>query len=196
MLQMSMLIKKWFNLLANDNTPGENLKSLLRPYEIMIDKRLYDTLDALVVEYMNVCYVDPSTIEDPKATDPDKKYPYNENNSPFSLDVSKLQRQAKTLLNMSIMDVVSEVWAQFGVRIETAKSGPAVRKIKQCRAVVKERLMKRFDRIIADFYITIHNLRDLRDGKFEVEDTSVDTEKTTENTSEEIAVSQEEGTQQ
>ena len=39
-----MLIKKWFNMLASDKTPGENLKSLLRPYEIMIDKRLYETL--------------------------------------------------------------------------------------------------------------------------------------------------------
>jgi len=193
---MSMLIKKWFNVLASDNTPGENLKTLLRPYEIAIDKRLYDTLDNLVVEYMSICYVDPTTVVDPKATDPDKKYPYTEKNSPFSLDASKLQRQAKVLLNMSLMDAISEVWNQFGIRIETAKSGPAVRTIKQCRAVVKERLMKRFDKIIADFYITLHNLKDLRDGKFEVEDTSADVEKTPDSKQEEITVSQEEGTQQ
>lgn len=191
-----MLIKKWFNLLASDNTPGENLKSVLRPYEIMIDKRLYDTLDELVVEYMNACYADPTTIEDPKATDPEKKYPYTEKNSPFSLDASKLQRQAKVLLNMSIMDAISEVWSQFGIRIETAKSGPAVRKIKQCRAVVKERLMKRFDRIISDFYITIQNLKDLKEGKFKTEDTSVVDDKTAEEKSEEISSIQEEGTSQ
>ena len=56
--------------------------------------------------------------------------------------------------------------------------------------------MKRFDKIIADFYITLHNLKDLRDGKFEVEDTSADVEKTPDSKQEEITVSQEEGTQQ
>ena len=193
---MSMLIKKWFNLLTSDNTPGENLKAVLRPYEIIIDKRLYDILDGLVVEFMNVCYVDPKTVEDPTATDPDKRFPYNEKNSPFSLDPSKLRSQAKAMLNMSIMDSISEVWSQFGVNIETSKNGPAVRKIKQCRAVVKERLMKRLDRIISDFYITIQNLKDLKEGKFKGEDTSVVDDKTVDEESNEISSTQEEGTHQ
>lgn len=193
---MSMLIKKWFNLLASDNSPSENLKAVLRPYEIVIDKRLYEVLDGLVLEFMNACYADPKTIEDPKATDPDKKFPYNEKNSPFCLDAAKLKSQAKTMLNMSIMDAIGDVWSQFGINIETAKSGPAVRKIKLCRAVVKERLMKRFEYIISDFYGTIQNLKDLRDGKIKDEDTSVVDDKTTEEKSEEISPTQEEGTHQ
>ena len=175
---MAMLIKKWFNMLVSDKTPGENLKSLIRPYEIMIDKRVFDKLDGLVVQFISVCYADPTTIKDPKAETPEKEYPYNEKNSPFSLDAKKLQNQAKTMLNMSILDCISEVWSQFGVNIETAKSGPAVRKIKLCRAVVKERLMKRLDKVISDFEITINNLQLLKEGKFEVEDTSVDSVKT------------------
>ena len=194
---MSMLLKKWFNLMASNNTPGENLKAVLRPYEIMIDKRLYDTLDSLVIEFMNVCYADPTTIEDPNATDPEKKFPYNTNNSPFCLDAAKLQSQAKTMLNMSIMEVISEVWSQFGINVETAKSGPAVRKIKLCRAVVKERLMKHFNEVISDFYITIQNLKDLKEGKLpsdeilETEDTSVVDDKTTDCEQEEISSTQE-----
>ena len=191
-----MLIKKWFNMLASDKTPGENLKSLLRPYEIMIDKRLYETFDNLVFKFIEVCYEDPTTIKDPNAKTPEEEYPYTEKDSPFSLDAKKLQSQAKAMLNMSIIESVGEVWSQFGVNIESAKSGPAVRKIKLCRAVVKERLMKRFEYIISDFYGTIQNLKDLRDGKIKDEDTSVVDDKTTEEKSEEISPTQEEGTHQ
>lgn len=176
---MSLMIKKWFNLLASDNTPGENLKSLLRPYEIIIDKRLYDVIDSLVIRYIEVCYIDPTTIEDQKATDPEKKFPYTEQNSPFSLDMSKLRSSANALLNMSLMDAVSDIWNQFGVKIESSKNGPAVRKIKLCRAYVKERLIKRINQIISDFETTLHNLQDLKEGKLknESEDTSVEKEK-------------------
>lgn len=193
---MSMLIKKWFNMLASDKTPGENLKSLLRPYEIMIDKRLYETFDNLVLKFIEVCYEDPNTIKDPNAKTPEEEYPYTEKNSPFSLDAKKLQRQAKAMLNMSIIESVGEVWSQFGINIESAKSGPAVRKIKLCRAVVKERLMKRFNTIISDFETTINNLQLLKEGKFKVEETDAEAVKTPDTEQEEIAVSQEEGTQQ
>ena len=193
---MSMLIKKWFNMLASDKTPGENLKSLLRPYEIMIDKRLYETFDNLVFKFIEVCYEDPTTIKDPNAKTPEEEYPYTEKNSPFSLDAKKLQSQAKAMLNMSIIESVGEVWSQFGINIESAKSGPAVRKIKLCRAVVKERLMKRFNTIISEFEITINNLQLLKEGKFKVEETDAETVKTPDNEQEEITVSQEEGTQQ
>ncbi len=193
---MSMLIKKWFNMLASDKTPGENLKSLLRPYEIMIDKRLYETFDNLVIKFIEVCYEDPTTIKDPNAKTPEEEYPYTEKNSPFSLDAKKLQSQAKAMLNMSIIESVGEVWSQFGVNIESAKSGPAVRKIKLCRAVVKERLMKRFNTIISEFETTINNLQLLKEGKFKVEETDAETVKTPDNEQEEITVSQEEGTQQ
>ena len=193
---MSMLIKKWFNILASDKTPGENLKSLLRPYEIVIDKRVFDKLDSLVLSFINVCYEDPTTIRDPKAKTPEEEYPYNEKNSPFSLDTKKLQSQAKAMLNMSIIESVGEVWSQFGINIESAKSGPAVRKIKLCRAVVKERLMKRFNTIISEFETTINNLQLLKEGKFKVEETDAEADKTPDTEQEEITVSQEEGTQQ
>ena len=193
---MSMLIKKWFNMLASDKTPGENLKSLLRPYEIMIDKRLYETFDNLVFKFIEVCYEDPTTIKDPNSKTPEEEYPYTEKNSPFSLDAKKLQSQAKAMLNMSIIESDGEVWSQFGINIESAKSGPAVRKIKLCRAVVKERLMKRFNTIISEFETTINNLQLLKEGKFKVEETDAETVKTPDNEQEEITVSQEEGTQQ
>ena len=193
---MSMLIKKWFNVLSSDKLPGESLKGILRPYEIQIDKRVYDKLDNLVIEYVTACYYDPTKVWDSSATDPDKMYPFTEMNSPFKLDAKKLQYEARAILNFNIMEAISEVWSQFGVRIETAKSGPAVRTIRLCRAAVKERLMKRFENIINEFEKTIQELIVTRDAKPEettiLKDTTVDTEKTSDETKqEEIAVSQE-----
>ena len=122
--------------------PESVIYNCKRIYETWGKTRVYDKLDNLVIEYVTACYYDPTKVWDSSATDPDKMYPFTEMNSPFKLDAKKLQYEARAILNFNIMEAISEVWSQFGVRIETAKSGPAVRTIRLCRAAVKERLMK------------------------------------------------------
>ena len=160
---MSLLIKKWFNLIGNtDGSKG--LKAFLRPYEVKLDDWFYQRIDELLLRYIEVTNCDPKEITIIGEDDPKKKNPYNESNTPFNSDKNKCLSSGSMMMNMYIIADIEEIWRQFGINAATAKSGPAVRKIKLCRAIVKERLEKRFKNTFVEFEKIINNLEAIRAG--------------------------------
>lgn len=160
---MSLLIKKWFNLIGN--TEGsKGLKTLLRPYEVKLDDWYYNRMDELLLRFVEITNCDPKEITIMDETDLKKKNPYNEKNTPFSTDKNKCLSNGSMMMNMYIVADIEEVWKQFGINTATSKSGPAVRKIKLCRAIVKERLEKRLKNTFIEFEKIINNLEAVRAG--------------------------------
>lgn len=168
---MSLLIKKWFNFIGN--TDGSSaLKAFFRPYEIKLDPWFYNRLDELLIRFVEVTNCDPHSITINGEEDPEKKTPYTTENSPFSLDKNECLSRASMMMNMYLIADIEEVWRVFGVNTVTSKSGPAVRKIKTCRAVVKERLEKRFKNTFIEFEKVINNFEAMRNGHPEGTNTS------------------------
>lgn len=160
---MSLLIKKWFNLIGN--TEGsKGLKTLLRPYEVKLDDWYYQRIDELLLRFIDITNCDPKEITVLGETDPKKKNPYTEANTPFNTDKTKCLSNGSMMINMYLVADIEEVWKRFGINPATAKSGPAVRKIKLCRAVVKEMLEKRFKNTFIEFEKVINNLEAVRAG--------------------------------
>ena len=160
---MSLLIKKCFNLLGN--TEGsKGLKTLLRPYEVKLNDWFYQRIDELLIRFVDITNCDPKEITIVGEDDPKKKHPYTEKNTPFNLDKSKCLSNGSMMINMYIVADIEEVWKAFGVNLATSKSGPAVRKIKVCRAAVKERLEKRLKNTFIEFEKVINNLEAVRAG--------------------------------
>ena len=160
---MALLIKKWFNLIGN--TEGsKGLRALLRPYEVKLDEWYYQRIDELLLRYIEITNCDPKEIEVIGETDPKKKNPYNESNTPFNVDKNKCLSSGSMMMNMYIIADIEDIWKQFGVHTATSKSGPAVRKIKLCRAIVKERLEKRLKNTFVEFEKIINNLEAVRAG--------------------------------
>ncbi len=160
---MALLIKKWFNLLGN--TEGsKGLRTFFRPYEIKIDDWYYQRIDELLIRFVDITNCDPTEITIMDETDPKKRNPYTTSNTPFNTDKQKCLSNGSMMINMYLVADIEEVWKQFGVNTTTAKSGPAVRKIKNCRAVVKERLEKRFKNTFIEFEKVINNLEAVRAG--------------------------------
>ena len=161
---MSLLIKKWFNLVGN--TEGSKaLKAFFRPYEVKISDWYYQRIDELLLRFIDVVNCDPKEITIIGEDDPEKKNPYTTANTPFNPDKQKCLSSACMMMNMYLIADIEEVWRQFGVNTAISKSGPAVRKIKLCRAAVKERLEKRFKNTFVEFEKAINNLEAMRSGR-------------------------------